>query len=80
MILLHEEFSKPKEKIRFHRMSRHLYDIGQIISTDFGKRALKDEILFQVIIRHRSVFTPIKTVDYSKPELRKLKIIHRMIY
>ena len=75
MILLHEEFSKPKEKIHFHRMSRHLYDIGQIISTDFGKRALKDEILFQEIIKHRAIFTPIKTVDYSKLELRKLKII-----
>ncbi len=75
MILLHEEFSKPKEKIRFHRMSRHLYDIGQIISTDFGKRALKDEVLFQEIIKHRAVFTPIKTVDYSKLKLTDINII-----
>jgi len=66
MILLHEEFTKPKEKIRYHRMSRHLYDIGQIISTDFGKRALKNESLFQEIIKHRAIFTPIKTVDYPK--------------
>ncbi len=75
MILLHEEFTKPKEKIRYHRMSRHLYDIGQIISTDFGKRALKNESLFQEIIKHRAIFTPIKTVDYSKLELNKLRII-----
>lgn len=75
MILLHEEFSKPKAKIRYHRMSRHLYDIGQIISTEFGERALKDESLFQEIIKHRAKYTPIKTVDYSKLELNKLKII-----
>ncbi len=75
MILLHEEFSKPKEKIRYHRMSRHLYDIGQIISTEFGERALKNESLFQEIIKHRAKYTPIKTVDYSKLELNKLKII-----
>ena len=75
MILLHEEFSKPKEKIRFHRMSRHLYDIGQIISTDFGKRALKDEILFQEIIKHRAIFAPIKTVDYSKLKLTDINVI-----
>jgi predicted nucleotidyltransferase component of viral defense system len=75
MILLHEEFTKPKEKIRYHRMSRHLYDIGQIISTEFGERALKDKSLFQEIIKHRAKYTPIKTVDYSKLELNKLKII-----
>lgn len=75
MILLHEEFTKPKEKIRYYRMSRHLYDIGQIISTEFGERALKNESLFQDIIKHRAKYTPIKTVDYSKLELNKLKII-----
>ena len=75
MILLHEEFTKPKEKIRFHRMSRHLYDIGQIILTEFGERALRNESLFQEIIKHRAKYTPTKTVDYSKLELNKLKII-----
>lgn len=75
MTLLHEEFSKLKEKIRYHRMSRHLYDIGQIISTEYGERALKNESLFQEIIKHRAKYTPIKTVDYSKLELNKLKII-----
>ena len=30
IILLHEEFQKPAEKIRSHRMSRHLYDIYTI--------------------------------------------------
>jgi hypothetical protein len=75
MILLHEEFQKPKEKVRYHRMSRHLYDIGQIITTEYGQKALADEDLFNKIIAHRELFMPIKTVDYKKLRLKGLRII-----
>ncbi len=74
MILLHEEFTKPIEKIRHFRMSRHYYDIAQIIVTDYGKNALQDKKLFGQIIRHREKYTPIKTVDYSKLTIETLKI------
>jgi len=75
LILLHEEFSKPIEKIRYHRMSRHLYDIGEIVTTDFGVNALRNKELFEEIISHRKVFTPIKTVDYEKLKIENLIII-----
>ena len=75
LILLHEEFSKPIEKIRYHRMSRHLYDIGEIITTEFGVEAFKDKELFKEIISHRKIFTPIKTVDYETLKIEDLKII-----
>ena len=75
LLLLHEEFSKPSEKVRYHRMSRHLYDIGEIITTEFGVRALNDRNLFKEIILHRKVFTPIKTVNYEELEINNLKII-----
>ena len=75
LILLHEEFSRPIEKIRYHRMSRHLYDIGEIITTEFGIKALKDKELFKGIISHRKIFTPIKTVDYDKLEIDNLQIV-----
>jgi len=75
LILLHEEFSKPIEKIRYHRMSRHLYDIGEIVTTDFGTNALRNKELFEEIISHRKVYTPIKTVDYEKLKIENLKII-----
>ena len=75
LILLHEEFSKPIEKIRYHRMSRHLYDIGEIITTDFGINALRNKELFEEIISHRKIFTPIKTVDYEKLKIKNLEII-----
>ena len=75
LILLHEEFSKPTEKIRHFRMSRHYYDIAQILDTTYGQRALKDEELFRKIIRHRRIFTPVKSVDYDGLTLETLQII-----
>ena len=75
LILLHEEFSKPVEKIRYFRMSRHMYDIAQIIDTEYGKRALKDKALFKKIIKHRAKYTPVKSVDYNNLELKSLVII-----
>lgn len=75
LILLHEEFEKPKEKIRHFRMSRHFYDIGQIMKTDFGKSALEDQELFKSIIAHRKVLTPIKTTDYDTLTLESLNIV-----
>ncbi len=75
LILIHEEFSKPVDKIRYHRMSRHLYDIGEMLSTEYGINALKNTILFDEIIAHRKIFTPIKTVNYSELLINKLNIV-----
>jgi hypothetical protein len=75
MILLHEEFQKPEEKIRTHRMSRHLYDIHSIYNTEYGKSALKDEKLFRAICNHRAIFTPIRGVDYGELQLIDLNIL-----
>lgn len=75
LVLLHEEFQKPSGKIRYLRMSRHFYDIGQILNSDYGKSALKDGELFASIINHRKVYTPIKSTDYDMITLQSLNII-----
>lgn len=75
LILLHEEFQKTTEKVRHQRMSRHLYDIGQIMNTEYGQRAIENAELFDEIIQHRKKFTPIKIVDYENLTLQSLKII-----
>jgi len=80
LILIHEELQKDKEKVRHMRMSRHLYDIGQIINTEYGKRAIKNTQLFNEIIKHRKKFTPIKVVDYDKLALQTLQIIPKGIF
>lgn len=38
--LLHEEFSKPGEKIRHDRLSRHLYDLERLMDTEHATAAL----------------------------------------
>jgi len=75
LILLHEEFQKPIEMVRHLRMSRHFYDIGQILDSDYGQEALKNTDLFNSIIEHRKVLTPMKTTDYNSLSLQKLKIV-----
>lgn len=75
LILLHEEFQKPTGMIRHLRMSRHFYDIGQILNSDYGQAALKDTALFESIIAHRSVLTPMKTTNYEALTLKSLNII-----
>ena len=75
LILLHEEFQKPTEKIRHFRMSRHFYDIGQILKSDLGKAALKNQELFDSIITHRKALTPMKTTDYDTLTLKSLNVV-----
>jgi len=75
LILLHEEFQKPPEKIRHLRMSRHFYDIGQILNSEYGQAALKNTALFESIIAHRKILTPMKTTDYETLTLQSLNIV-----
>ena len=72
LILLHEEFQKPENKIKYKRMSRHLYDIYRIGSTRFGEKALKDTELFRHICNHRAYFTPVRGVNYKELALANL--------
>lgn len=74
LILLHEEFEKPKEKIRHLRMSRHFYDIDQILNSEYGPDALKDQVLFDSIIAHRKVLTPMSTTNYDTLSIKTLHI------
>ena len=64
-ILLHEEFSKPVNRIRIDRMSRHLYDIDRIMDTEYGKQAIQDKDLYDSIVEHRAKFNVIRGIDYS---------------
>ena len=56
-------------------MSRHFYDIGQILNSEYGQAALENKTLFESIIAHRSVLTPTKTTDYKSLTLQNINII-----
>lgn len=64
IFLLAEEFQK--EKPRYARMSRHLYDLERLMDTEYGKLALEDEHLYDAIVEHRRVYYGLKYVDYNK--------------
>lgn len=65
IFLLHEEFQKPKTKIRVDRLSRHLYDIYQLSKTKFGEIALNNNELYETIVKHRYRFTRVGGVNYN---------------
>jgi predicted nucleotidyltransferase component of viral defense system len=79
--LLHEEFSKPSEQVRVERMSRHLYDLAQIMDTPIAEKALKNKDLYNSIIEHRRIFIGLNGFDYGTlaPETVKIVPLHNII-
>lgn len=73
VFLLHEEFLK--EKPRYFRMSRHLYDLEKIMSTYFCDEALSDRQLYEEIVTHRRLYNNIKGVDYESHYTSQLQFL-----
>ena len=65
IFLLHEEFAKPKELIRVERMSRHMYDIGQILKTPIVEKIIHDKQLYCQVVEHRRAFIGLRGFDYD---------------
>lgn len=47
-------------------MSRHYYDLWQLMQTPFADEALNDKSLYQDIIAHREAYYHVHYIDYSK--------------
>lgn len=75
LFLLHEEYHKPSADVRTSRMSRHLYDICQIMDTPIAERALNDKDLYLSVMEHRRVFIGLRGFDYSTLLPQTLNII-----
>ena len=75
LFLLHEEYHKPIENVRTARMSRHLYDVCQIMSTPIAEEALNDKALYLSVIEHRRVFIGLRGFDYSTLLPQTLNIV-----
>ena len=74
LFLLHEEFSKPDSEIRVERMSRHLYDVYNIMKTKIADEALADDSLYDSVVEHRRKFIGLKGFDYDSLRKKTLKI------
>ena len=75
LFLLHEEFAKSQGQIRVERMSRHLYDVRQMLNTPIAEKAIADKQLYQQVIEHRRTFIGLRGFDYDSLSLQKLNII-----
>lgn len=75
LFLLHEEFSKPNSEIRVERMSRHLYDVYNIMQTKIADEALADDSLYDSVVEHRRKFIGLKGFDYDSLRKKTLKIV-----
>ncbi len=75
VFLLHEEFQRPKEKIRVDRLSRHLYDIYQISKKDYAAKAIENKNLYETIVKHRHSFTRLGGVDYNLHQPQTINFI-----
>jgi hypothetical protein len=75
VFLLHEEFAKPRDLIRVERMSRHMYDIGQILKTPIAEKAIQNEQLYHQVVEHRRKFIGIRGFDYDMLYPATLSII-----
>lgn len=65
IFLLHEEFHRPVHKIRVNRLSRHLYDVYQLMQTNVAERAINDKTLYETIVSHRQKLSKISGIDYN---------------
>jgi hypothetical protein len=75
VFLLHEEFQLPTEKIKVERKSRHLYDLEKMMDTEYAFAALGNSALYQTIVDHRAILTPLRGIDYSNHKPDKINPI-----
>lgn len=64
LFLLHEEFQKPRDKIRINRLSRHLYDVAKIYESKHGNKIFNNELVVS-IIKHRERFNAMRGIKYD---------------
>src|SRR5690606_37829652 len=65
LFLLHEEFHRPKEKMRIDRLSRHLYDLYHLSRSGSAIRAINNKALYETIVEHRYRFSKVGGVNYN---------------
>jgi hypothetical protein len=73
VFLLHELFMTEGCAVA-NRKSRHLYDLEAMMDETFALTAVSDDDLWENIRHHRSVFTPIRGIDYDTPIKENLRL------
>lgn len=64
--LLHELFFVNRHADNANRRSRHLYDLERMMDSDFATNAIHDNVLWNSIQHHRSIYTSVQGIDYTQ--------------
>jgi hypothetical protein len=61
--------------MRTERMSRHLYDLVQIMNTHIAEQALANKDLYNSVVEHRRIFVGLKGFDYNTLAPQTISIV-----
>lgn len=75
IFLLHEEYTRTNGLQRCDRLTRHIYDIVQMMDKDFAKDAIHNQELYRDIVKHRQCFTAWSGLDYHTHSPQTICII-----
>lgn len=75
IFLMHEEFTKPVDRIRKERMSRHLHDLEQTMETEHSLQATGDYDLYLRIFEHRKNIIRQRNVSYDRHSQSTIQFI-----
>lgn len=75
IFLLHEEKTKPANKRRILRMSRHYYDLHQTADTTHMEKAISTPELFTTVRDHRYRFNRVPSCQYADLQCRHLDFL-----
>lgn len=73
--LLHELFSVNEHADKANHRSRHLYDLERMMDMPFAMSAIKDDGLWNSIQHHRSIYTSVQNVDYTKDFRKEILLV-----
>ncbi len=73
--LLHELFSANEHADKADHRSRHLYDLERMMDMTFAVDAIKDDDLWNSIQHHRSIYTSVKNVDYTRDFRKEIMLV-----
>ena len=65
VFLLHEEFNRPNGCSRLDRLTRHIYDVVQMMDKDFAHNVMNNKKMYNDIVAHRKSFTAWSGMDYG---------------
>ena len=76
IFLLHEKFSLIKnDKKLGDRQSRHLYDLVKMMDKGIEKIVLNNQKFYQLLLEHRSHYTRLKGIDYTKMQMADISFV-----